>query len=63
VEREMSNEPNQGGLNINFVFTVSMAICAGIGLWGIIDPDSMTGSMLGFVNYMRTGVSWAWLAI
>ena len=59
----MSKDPNQNGLNINFVFIVSMGICAAIGIWGIVDPDSMTGVMLGFVNYMLTGVSWAWLLI
>ncbi len=52
-----------GGLTINTVFIVSMGCCAGIGIWGIIDPDSMTGTMLGFVNYMLTGVSWAWLFV
>lgn len=59
----MSDEPKQTGLNLNMVFVVSMAICAGIGIWGIVDPDSMTGAMLGFVNYMLTGVSWAWLLV
>ncbi len=51
------------GLTINTVFIVSMLFCAGIGTWGLVDPDSMTGTMLGFTNYMLTGVSWAWLAI
>lgn len=50
-------------VQINTVFIVSMACCAGIGIWGILDPDSMTGTMLGFTNYMLTGISWAWLAI
>ncbi len=52
-----------GKLTINTVFVVSMACSAGIGIWGLIDPDSMTGTMLGFTNYMLTGVSWAWLFI
>ncbi len=50
-------------LSINTVFVVSMCSCAGIGIWGLIDPDSMTGTMLGFTNYALTGVSWAWLFI
>ena len=50
-------------ITINTVFVVSMACAAGIGIWGLIDPDSMTGTMLGFTNYMLTGVSWAWLFI
>jgi glycine betaine transporter len=51
------------GLTVNTVFVVSMLFCAGIGTWGLVDPESMTGAMLGFTNYMLTGVSWAWLAI
>ena len=51
------------GLTINTVFVVSMACCAGIGIWGLVDPDSMTGTMLGFTNYSLTGISWAWLFI
>ena len=51
------------GLTINTVFVVSMAFCAGIGGWGLIDPESMTGTMLGFTNYSLTGISWAWLFI
>lgn len=54
---------NVSKLTINTVFIVSMACCAGIGIWGIISPDGMTGTMLGFTNYSLTGVSWAWLFI
>ncbi|TQV80398.1 BCCT family transporter [Denitrobaculum tricleocarpae] len=54
---------NASKLTINTVFTVSMACCAGIGVWGIVSPDGMTGTMLGFTNYSLTGVSWAWLFI
>ena len=50
-------------LTTNSVFVVSMLCCAGVGIWGIIDPDGMTGVMLGFTNYTLTGVSWAWLSI
>ncbi len=59
----MAEGAGRAGLTINLVFVVSMAFCAAIGVWGILDPDSMTGTMLGFTNYMLTGVSWAWLAI
>jgi len=52
-----------GGLNVNSVFIVSMLFCAGIGGWGILDPESMTGTMLGFTNYMLTGVTWVWLGV
>jgi glycine betaine transporter len=52
-----------GGLTVNTVFAVSMVCCVAIGAWGLIDPGSMTGTMLGFTNYMLTGVSWAWLLV
>jgi len=50
-------------LTINTVFVVSMLICLGIGVWGVVDSDSMTGTFLGFTNYALTGVSWAWLLV
>jgi glycine betaine transporter len=50
-------------ITINTVFVVSMACSAGIGIWGLVDPESMTGTMLGFTNYSLTGISWAWLFI
>ena len=40
-----------------------MACCVGIGGWGLIDPDSMTGTMLGVSNDMPAGVGSAWLFI
>ena len=57
----MANGKSQ--LTINTVFVVSMAACAGIGVWGVVDPDGMTGAALGFTNYALTGVSWGWLAL
>lgn len=50
-------------LSVNTVFVAAMACTAGIGIWGLIDPDAMTGAMLGFTNFALTGVSWAWLFI
>ncbi|MEQ8655659.1 MAG: BCCT family transporter [Kiloniellales bacterium] len=50
-------------LSVNTVFVAAMACTAGIGIWGLIDPDAMTGAMLGFTNFTLTGVSWAWLFI
>src|SRR3546814_7371555 len=48
---------------MNVVFTVSMVFCVIIGAWGLIDPDSMTGTMLGFTNYLLNGAAWYWLLI
>lgn len=53
----------QSGGRLNVVFAVSMAFCVGIGAWGLIDPDSMTGTMLGFTNYLLNGAAWYWLLI
>ncbi len=50
-------------ITLNTVFVVSMAACAGIGVWGVVDPEGMTGAALGFTNYTLTGVSWGWLAL
>src|SRR3546814_7955616 len=43
--------------------SVSMVFCVIIGAWGLIDPDSMTGTMLGFTNYLLNGAAWYWLLI
>jgi len=53
----------KSALSLNLVFIVSMAFCVFIGGWGLVDPDSMTGTMLGFTNYMLKSGSWAWLFI
>ncbi len=47
----------------NAVFVISLVCVAGIGGWGLLDPDAMTGVFLGFTNYMLTGISWYWLLI
>ena len=58
----MSTDTDTGsGLSVNTVFIVSMVLTAAIGGWGLIDPDSMTGTMLGFTNYVLKSGSWAWL--
>jgi glycine betaine transporter len=54
----------EGGASLlNAVFLISLACVAGIGIWGILDPDSMTGAFLGFTDYLLTGISWYWLLI
>jgi len=59
----MSENSEKAGLSLNLVFVVSMGFCVAIGAWGLIDPASMTGTMLGFTNYMLQSGSWAWLFI
>ena len=47
----------------NAVFLISLACVAGIGAWGLVDPESMTSAFLGFTDYLLTGISWYWLII
>lgn len=58
----MSSQEQSGG-KMNVVFWVSMIFCLIIGAWGLVDPDSMTGTMLGFTNYLLNGAAWYWLLI
>jgi glycine betaine transporter len=48
---------------LNAVFAISLVFVAGIGIWGLLDPDGMTGAFLGFTDYFLTGISWYWLLI
>ena len=50
-------------VQFNRVFLVSLCFVAGIGGWGLIDPEGMTGTALGFTDYMLAGVGWYWLLI
>jgi glycine betaine transporter len=58
-----TEQPATGRTGFNSVFLISLALVAGIGVWGLIDPDGMTGTMLGFTNYMLSSAGWYWLAI
>jgi glycine betaine transporter len=48
---------------MNFVMIVSLVLCAAIGAWGIVDPDSMTGAAQGLVNYTLTALDWFYLLL
>ncbi len=57
-------EPNgRTSSGFNRVFFISLALVAGIGAWGLFDPDGMTGTFLGITNYMLLSISWYWLLI
>ncbi len=57
-------EPASDGPRIfNGVFLISLVCVAGIGVWGLVDPDSMTSALLGFTDSLLTGISWYWLLI
>ena len=61
----MSETPDRpaGEPLLNAVFVISLACVAGIGAWGLIDPEAMTAAFLGFTNYLLDGISWYWLLI
>jgi glycine betaine transporter len=42
---------------------VSLVLCAAIAVWGVVDPDSMTGSAQWLVNYSLTALDWYFLAL
>jgi glycine betaine transporter len=42
---------------------VSLVLCAAIAIWGVADPDSMTGSAQWLVNYSLTALDWYFLAL
>ena len=48
---------------LNIVQTVSLALCAVLGLWGVISPDSLTGAAQGLVNYALTALDWFYMLL
>ena len=48
---------------MNTVMIVSLVLCAAIAIWGVADPDSMTGSAQWLVNYSLTALDWYFLAL
>ena len=48
---------------MNIVMIVSMVLCAAIGVWGVVDPDAMTGAAQGLVNYSLTALDWFYLLL
>jgi len=48
---------------MNTVMLVSLILCAAIAIWGVADPDSMTGSAQWLVNYSLTALDWYFLAL
>ncbi len=45
------------------VMIVSLILCAAIAVWGVADPDSMTGAAQGLVNYSLTALDWYFLLL
>ncbi len=54
---------NLKGASFNAVFIIAMVLCLAIGVWGVVSPDSMTGSAQSFTSYLLNGAGWMWLAM
>jgi glycine betaine transporter len=48
---------------MNIVMSVSMVLCAAIGIWGVADPDGMTTAAQALVNYSLTALDWFFLLL
>ena len=56
-----SNE--QRRFTLNRVFLISLVLVAAFGAGGLIDPEGMSGSSLGFTSFMLTSIGWYWLLV
>ena len=48
---------------MNPVMIVSVGLCAAIGAWGVLSPDSMTSAAQGLVTYALTALDWFFLLL
>ena len=47
----------------NPVLIVSMALCAAIGIWGVLAPEQMSGAALAFTGFALGNLDWLFLAV
>ncbi|MBS3786397.1 MAG: BCCT family transporter, partial [Gammaproteobacteria bacterium] len=60
----MTNPANESKRFVpNRVFVISLILVAAFGAWGLIDPEGMSGTSLGFTTFMLTSIGWYWLLI
>ena len=50
-------------MQVNKVVIISLLLCLPIGAWGVIAPEQMAASVLGFTGYFMVGASWWWLLL
>ncbi|HKK31556.1 MAG TPA: BCCT family transporter [Alphaproteobacteria bacterium] len=50
-------------MRLNAVFLLALGVCVPVGLWGILAPEPMADTVLGFTTWFMTGASWWWLAL
>ncbi|MPZ56676.1 MAG: BCCT family transporter [Rhizobiales bacterium] len=48
---------------ISTVFVLSILLCGGIGLWGVVDPASMTGAAQALTGFAFTSLDWFFLLL
>jgi glycine betaine transporter len=47
----------------NKVVVIALLLCLPIGAWGVIAPEQMAASVLGFTGFFMVGASWWWLLL
>jgi len=50
-------------VKINKVIIIALLLCLPISGWGVLAPDQMAASVLGFTSYFMIGASWWWLLL
>ena len=63
AEVRVNTDPQWEGSNVNVVMSVSMVLCAAIGVWGVADPAGMTGAAQALVSYSLTALDWFFLLL
>ncbi|RKZ90354.1 MAG: BCCT family transporter [Candidatus Parabeggiatoa sp. nov. 1] len=58
----MDSLQNQGTKSY-FVFFVSVILCGAIGVWGLIDPDTMADVALGMTGFALKSLDWFFLIL
>ncbi len=43
------------------VFVVSLVACSGLALWGVVDPDGLSGTARGLTEFSLTGFDWLFM--
>lgn len=50
-------------MRVNVVFILALSVCLPIGVWGVADPEGVTGAALGFTSFVLLAASWWWLLL
>lgn len=50
-------------ITINTVFITSVVLCGGVGAWGVVDPDGMTGAAQALTGFALDSLDWFFLIL